>query len=96
MQVSLAWWPVHEAPTEDVDVEVVNGLPAVIAGVEDQAVAVGKFSFSQTRGFFEEMAEEFGGSFGGVGEVLFGDEEPVGGSLWVDVGEGEGVVVFVD
>ena len=96
ISVLLARRPVHGTSAEYVDVEVMDGLPSVITGVEDQAIAFWEFALGQSRGFFEEMAEELGGSFGGVGEVLFGDEEPVGGSLRVDIGEGEGVVVFVD
>jgi hypothetical protein len=79
-----------------VDVEVVNGLAAVVAGVQDEAEAVGEFAVGERGGFPEQMTKDFCGGFGYVGEVLFWDEEPVGGGLRVDVGKGEGVFVFVD
>ena len=80
--------------------EVVDGLAAVVAGVDDQAVAVGEaVGAGEVCRYGGEMAEEGGVFFRDVGErgeVLFGDDEEVGGGLRVDVGEGEGVVVFVE
>jgi hypothetical protein len=87
---------VHGASAEDVDVEMVDGLTAVVAGVEHEAEAVGEFAFGERCGFFEQVAEDVGRSFGHVSEVALGDEQPVSGGLRVDVGEGERVVVFMD
>ena len=84
------------ASAEDVEVEVGDGLAAVVAGVDDDAEAVGEHALGERGRFFEEMAEEFGGCFGDVGVVLLGNEQQVGGGLRVDVGEGDGVVVLVD
>jgi len=38
----LAWWPADWAAAQQVDVEMVDGLAAVGAGVEDYAIAVGE------------------------------------------------------
>jgi len=93
------------AAAQQVEVEVFDGLAAVVAGVNDYSVASGVFGQAQAGllgdfgGGGEEVAEEgcvVGGGFGQRGEVLFGDDEDVGGGLGVDVGEGEDLVVFVE
>jgi hypothetical protein len=88
------------AAAEEVEVEVIDGLSAVGAGVDDEAVAVGEMLVAgDLGGGGEEVAEEGrvgGGGVGGRGDVLFGNDEDVGGGLRVDVGEGEGEVVFVE
>ena len=85
---------------EEVDVEVVDGLAAVGAGVEHQAVAVGEvLGAGDFAGGVEELAEAGGIVLCGVGvrgEVVFGDDEDVCGRLGVDVWEGEGVLVLVE
>jgi len=90
----------HGAATEEVQVEVVDGLAAIVAGVDDQAVAVGEgVGAGEIGGDGGEMAEEGSVVRGGVGErgeVLLGDDEDVSGGLRVDVGEGEGEVVLVE
>jgi hypothetical protein len=91
---------VHGAAAEEVYVEVVYGLAAVGAGVDDEAVAVGEVVLAgEVSGDVEEMAE--GGfvverGMGVAGDVVFGDDEEVGGGLGVDVCEGDGGVVFVE
>jgi len=88
------------AAAEEVDVEVVDCLAAVGAGVDDEAVAVGEILLAgDLAGCVEEVAE--GGcvvlrGVGVGGQVVFGDDEDVGGGLGVDVREGEGLLVFVD
>jgi len=81
-------------------VEVVDGLAAIGAGVDDQAVAVGEvLGAGDFAGGVEELAEDAGVVLGGVGvrgEVVLGDDEDVRGGLGVDVREGEGVLVFVE
>ena len=37
--VSLAWGPMHRPSSEQMQVQVVDGLAAVRAGVEDDAIA---------------------------------------------------------
>ena len=80
--------------------EVFDGLAAVGAGVDDEAVALGEVLLAgDFGGGLQEMAQECGvGGFavGHGGDVAFGDDEDVGGSLWGDVWEGEGLVVFVE
>jgi len=80
--------------------EVVDGLSAVGAGVEDDAVAVGEVLLAgDLGGGGEEVAEEGGVGWNSVGErgdVALGDDEDVDGGLGVDVGEGEGEVVLVE
>jgi hypothetical protein len=97
---TLARGPVHGAAAEEVDVEVVDGLAAVGAGVDDEAVAVGEVLLaSDFCGDVEEVAEHGGVVLHGVGvggEVVFGDDEDVDRGLGVDVGKGEDLVVFVD
>ena len=80
--------------------EVVDGLAAVGAGVDDQAVTVGEvLGAGDFAGGVEELAEDGGIVLCGVGmrgEVVLGDDEDVRGGLGVDVREGEGVLVFVE
>ena len=82
------------------DVEVVDGLAAVGAGVDDEAVAVGEvLGAGDFADGVEEMAEErfvILRRMGMRGEVVLGDDEDVGGSLRVEVREGESLLVFVD
>jgi hypothetical protein len=96
----LAGRPGHVACAEEVEVEVLDGLAAVGAGVDDDAVAVGEVLLAgDFGGGGEELAEERGVGGGGVGErgdVLFGDDEDVDGGLGVDVREGEDVVVLIE
>ncbi len=96
----LAGGPVHGAATEEVDVEVFDGLAAVGAGVDDEAVAFGEVLLAGDLGGDEDQVAEHGGVVGdGVGErgeVVAGDDEDVGGGLGVDVGEGVGGFVLVD
>ena len=86
----------HGAAAEDVEVEVVDGLAAVGAGVGYDAVAAGEQAVGECGSGVGEVAEDFDGRFGDVGEVLLGNEENVGGGLGVDVGESYGLVVLVD
>ncbi len=80
--------------------EVVDGLAAVVAGVDDQAVPVGEaVCAGEVGGYGGEVAEERGvflGDVGERGEVLLGDDKEVGGGLGVDVGKGDGLVVFME
>ena len=88
------------AAAEEVEVEVVDGLAAIGAGVDDDAVAVGEIlPAGDFGGGGEEVAEEgcvVGSGMGQGGDVTLGDDEDVDGGLGVDVREGEGVVVLVE
>ena len=80
--------------------EVVDGLAAVGAGVDDETVAFGEvLGAGDFAGGVEELAEDAGVVLRGVGvrgEVVLGDDEDVRRGLGVDVREGEGVLVFVE
>lgn len=92
----LAWGPVEEAAAEDVEVEVLHGLAAILAGVGYDAVSAGECAVGKRGGGVGEVAEHLDGGLLDIGEVLPGDDEQMGGGLRVDVGEGDAFVVFVD
>ena len=92
----LTGWPGEGAAGEEMEVKVGDGLAAVGASVGDDAVAFWVVLLGVCGGGFEEVAEEVGGGCGDVCEVLFGDEEEVGGRLGIYVWEGEDLVVFED
>jgi hypothetical protein len=80
--------------------EVVDGLASIGAGVDGGPVTVAEALLA---GYFcgggEEVAEEWGvgGCCLGEGvEMLPGDDEQVGWGLRIEVGKGDGVVVFVE
>lgn len=79
---------------------MIHGLPAVIACIDHRAVAVGESFFSgDLLSFDQEVAEEgvvLGGGVCEFRDVLFGDDQDVGGRLGGDVPEGEAEIVFVD
>src|ERR1700730_10937525 len=72
-----AWRPGHRAPAEHMRVHVPHGLPAVLAGGEDDPVPGGP---AATRG----------GQGRHVGEMLPGHHQDVRRRLGVDVTEGDG------
>jgi len=82
------------------DVEMVDGLAAVGAGVDDYAIAFGEaFGFGDFGCGPEEMAEELfviGIGFGERDDVLARGDEDVDRGLRMDVGEGVALVVFVN
>ena len=75
---------------------MVDGLAAVGPGVDDDAVAFGEVFGGQVGGGFQQVAEGLAVGFFHVRCVGFGDQEPVGGGLRVDVEEGEREVVLVE
>jgi hypothetical protein len=80
--------------------EMVDGLAAVGAGIDHDAVAVSEaFVAGDLRGREQQMSEEFtmvlSGGGGGL-DVLAGDDEEVYGRLGIDIGEGVAAVVLVD
>ncbi len=86
----------QRAATQDVQVDVLDGLAAVSSGIDDDAMAFWNVLFGESGGDVEEMAEEVGGDLGDVGKVVFGNDQEVGGGLGVDVREREGAVVLVE
>ncbi len=81
-------------------VEVFDRLAAVVAGIDDEAVAFGEVLLAGDLGGGGEQMSDQSGVFGGSvcerGEVLPGDDEDVDGCLRVDVGEGEQLLVLVE
>ena len=88
------------AAAEDVDVEMVDGLAAVRAGVDDETVPVVEVLLaSNVTGRGEQVAEQggvLGQGFGVRRDVALGDDEHVDGGLRMNVGEGQGVGRFVE
>ena len=88
-------------PSEKVEVKVGDGLPAIRAVVDHQAVA-GFFQLelaTDALGGGQEMAENgviFRGNGSVAGVVLFGNEQDVNRGLGCDVAEGKDVVVLID
>ncbi len=74
--------------------EVFDGLSAVSAGVDDQAIAIVEtLAAGDLAGGGQQGAKQGGVGRQGIrvgGEVAFGDHKHVHWGLWVDVGEGEG------
>ena len=106
--LSLALWPAlqlargpgHGASAEQVQVQVGDGLAAVRAGVDNEAVAVAQVLGGRDLSCRGDELAEHGrvlreGLFGG-GEVLFWDDQEMLRGLWVDVGKGEDEVILVD
>jgi hypothetical protein len=96
----LAWRPGERAAAEKVNVEMLDALAAVGAGVDDGAIAFGEALLAgDFRGRAEQVADErllFGGDLVEGVEVLAGHDENMHGSLRIDVGEGVAEVVFVN
>ena len=95
----LSRGPVHGAAAEDMQMQMVDGLATFRSRIHDNAKAFGEAFFRQLCGDQREMAQHFLVRFGGVGErvdVLFGDDEEVGGRLGMDVLKGDGILIFED
>ncbi len=92
----LAWGPAHVPAAEQVDVEVVDGLAAIGAGVDDQAVAVVE---TLARATSPAAARRWPSSAASSGKACaceamwrLGMSRTCVGRLRVDVREGEDVV----
>lgn len=88
------------AAAKQVEMEVLDGLPAVDTGVEDESVAIREaLLHGDLRGGGDKLTQH-GGVLGervsGGGEVCLGDDEDVLGGLRVDVREREDGVVLVE
>jgi hypothetical protein len=96
----LSRGPGEGAAAEQVDVEMVDGLAAVMAGVENDAVAAGEFLFAGNLGGGpEQVAEQRGMVRTGISEgceMFARNDEHVDGRLRVDVGEGVTQRVLID
>lgn len=96
----LTGWPVQRSTSEDMDVQVKDGLSAVSACINDRAVAVFQTQLSCDDGdHLQEVSAEFsvsGGEFSEGGDRLFGNQQDVHGGLRADVVKGHAVLVFVN
>ena len=86
------------AAAEHVDVEMIDGLAAVGAGVDDDAIAVAQsFCARGVGGHGEQVAKQgrmFAGSVGKRLEVLPRHHQKMGGRLRVDVSERNAFLVL--
>ena len=98
--VRLARRPAHGAAAKDVDVEMVYGLPAVRAGVYDEAIApVEMVSAGDLACFGQKRAQQSGVGrkrVGVRGDVALRNDQDVCGGLGVDVREGEDLPRFME
>jgi len=87
-------------PPKQVDVQVVDGLATIGAGVDNQAVAFGKIlGTGDLSGGGDQMAEHggiLGRGMGQRGEVLFGDDQNVHRCLRIDVRKREDVAILIE
>jgi hypothetical protein len=92
--------PGHGTAAEEVDMEVIHGLSAVVAGVNDDAVALAQAFFAgYLGGDPDEVTEQSGVMsccLGERGDVFARQDEDVYGRLRVDVREGIGLLIFID
>lgn len=91
--------PGHVAAAEQVEVKMVDGLAAVLTGVDDDTIALVEPVHACELGCGREQMAEKRGLFrrglGLRGDVLLGDDEQVGPSLRLDVRKPDAEFVFV-
>ena len=85
---------------EQMQMQMVDGLSAIGAGIDDEPIAVLQlFPSGNLRGCGDEMPQH-GGVFGdglfGGGQVLLRNDQQMVRSLWVEVGKGKDKIVLVD
>lgn len=85
---------------EEVNVEVINGLAAIVTNVDDGAVAVFEVQIAGKLGGDEQEVPEDGFILRfGVGEggnFLQGDDQNMRGRLGIDIVESEAAIVLMD
>lgn len=89
-----AWWPGHRAAPKQVHVHMPDGLPAVLAGVEDEPVpgvvdALGHGDLARRADKLGKQPVTGRGELTHVREVVPRDYQDVGRRLGVDVTEGD-------
>jgi hypothetical protein len=96
----LSWRPGHWAATEQMDVNMVDGLAAIFAGVDHGAVTLREsFGASYFGGCPMKMADQrvvFLACLGNGRNVQARNNEDVYGRLRIDVGEGITLIVLID
>lgn len=100
MRSRLAWGPRHGPSTKQMNVDMIDGLAAILPGVDDRAVALGQpFGARNLCRSPVQMSEETVVLFLGVGDggnVLAGHDENVHRCLRLDIRKSVALVVLVD
>ena len=95
----LTGGPRHGSAAEQMQMQMVDGLSAVGAGVDDDAISASEACVAgYLRRLREQMPEEGGVLFFGVclrGDVLPGNDQEMGGRLGIDIGEDDAAFVLI-
>jgi len=97
-----AWWPCELLPSNEVDVQVVNGLAAMLALVHHQTVALFQaLLLGNTGSSYHHMSQYCCMLLLRCGDAsqpvtLLGNDDDVHCSCWSDVSEGIHRVIVVD
>lgn len=97
---SLPRWPGEVAAAKEMQVEMVNGLAAIISGIYDDAIAFAQtLSTGDLRGYPLQMAEQGTTAFVSINhrrDVPAGNDENMDRRLGMDVGEGVAHLILVN
>jgi len=92
--------PGHPSSAQDVQVDVIDSLATIVAGIDDEPVALIQVLFpGDVGGFQHQIPQYFRVALIGVlygGNVLFRDYQYMGWSRGADIMKGTYLVVFVD
>jgi|GEM_PF-1540884 len=84
------------ASAQQVEVEVVNGLTAVAAGVDDDAMATRKLTLPNRAGCIQELPKQFRGRRFDIDEVLPRNYEEMCRGHGIGIREGHACFIFVN
>jgi hypothetical protein len=90
---------VHGAAAEHMQVQMFDSLPTFFSRINDNPKTFGEAFFRQLCCDQREMAEQIFVCCGGLRErvdVLFWDDKKMRGRLRMNIGEGDGNVIFKD
>ncbi len=86
-------------PAQQVQMQVMNGLAAVRAGIDDQSMSVAELMRAgKVRSYGHQMPQQrrmFFRNVGKRGEMLLRDDEQMRRCLRVNVGKGDALGIFV-
>lgn len=95
----LSRWPGHGASAEQMDVDVIDGLPAVFSGIDHRSIAPSQsFGASNLSGYPVQMSDEgavLAASMCNGADVLTRNDQHVHRCLRIDIGKGVALVVLV-
>src|SRR5581483_6427660 len=96
----LSWRPAQVTTSQQMKVEVKDGLAGSRSDIENRTVAVFNAAFARQLGRYQVQVADILGIFRlgtfDVHDVFFGNDEHVGGSLRPDVLERKRTLVFID